>query len=471
LVASCLNQFDEQAKQDDNIIIPEGKGLVRINVSNARTIKPSGLPSANTLYYTATFSSTNASSTVNVHTGSTAVAFGDLHNKAIPLGTATDWKVVITAWEGSSNTATANPIAGFTKTGITVVSTGSTSVEANLTAFLDVSAGSRNGTFAYGIIVPALPTAPDFFTVTSPAPSAYTTGSIEIFDKTNTIVQNQADGGSTPIGTSGVIDISAITTHSANLTLLPGYYTVRITLTASNCQDRVVEEALHIYSNKTSSWTGYTVPTLSQDKFSVAFDPGADTWDTSWYVGSNVTALDTQSGILNAGTATDPGVVPESNSGDLFDGWYDGSSATEWVFSGVGANLVFADKTLTAHWKAGAGVTVLITFDSGDGDLNIVYSKANPTYDELKGTEKITLVFSDTEGGTIAPSTIRWKWGSTPITAFNNNDTLVIDTGFGLFNLLTIGEHVINVSGYLAETDGLTPTETPISAKAKVVIK
>jgi len=448
LIASCMNPLEEQ-QEDSKIEIPKGKGLVRINISgNGRSILPASLPSVGTLFYTVSITSASESVSETIpDPGEDAVAFSALNNKPIALPAATDYEIIITAWEGT-DTLTANPIAGYEITGFEVNSGSSTALNANLTAFLDPAVvGSRSGTFTYSITVPALPGAP-MFTVTT-APSAYIDHKIEIRDHSGALVVLQADG-STPIGTSGVINIT-IGANTGTITLVPGYYTVRVTLTAAKCQDRIVEQVLHIYSNKTSDWSSYTVPSLSQDLFSVAFNMGTETEDIS-----STADLTTQEDILNAGTVTDPG-DPTAVSGKLFLGWFDGS--TKWVFAGESnPTLVFKDKTLMAHWdeSAGEGVTITIVFDSGPGDIPITpVFKANGsdvstgiTYADLMASGTITLTFTNQVGDPPPDNdyaNVVWYMDNFPI---GTGNTLVISkTNTDFMDKATIGNHVIEVKG------------------------
>jgi len=464
LVASCMNQLEEQA--DSKIVIPEGKGLVIISVSdNARTIMPSAaLPATNNLFYTATFTSATigGGGTTNIHTGTTAVGIGNLNGVAVPLAPATDWKVVITAWEGADTTS-ANPIAGYTETGITVNSSGSTPVIANLTAFLDTTAAGagRNGTFTYDITLPALPASP-FFTVTT-APLGYSTKTLVIRDHTGAIVQNEADGTppsipDTPIGTSGVIDLVTGSGNTGSLKLTPGYYRVTVTLSAANCLNRVVEEVLHIYSGRTSGWPAFTPAVLSQNSFSVAFSIGSETADIT------CPPLTMQPNIANAGTVTDPG-DPVVVSGKEFDSWWDETVPVKWVFA---TSKVFSDKTLTARWKAGAGATITVTFDVGNANIAMAHNlnSGKATYGDIidgDGTYYLKYTFSNAGGGAVNPATIVWKMDGVQIAS--GSAILTIDDSFAHPELFTLGNHNISVSGKLL-SNGITE----ISSSGNLVI-
>jgi hypothetical protein len=456
LIASCMNQLEEQA--DSKVVVPKGKGLVRISVSdNSRTILPSSLPAVTGLYFTVKFSSDDADSgngeEVKIPaSGTTAVAFGALNEVAIPLSVADDWKVVITAWEGSDTTSD-NPIAGFIKEDIEVTPSGSTPVDAHLTAFLDATVGSRSGTFSYNITLPDLPAAPQFFNVTQ-APNAYNTSKIEIFDHTGTQVTVQTD--TNPITTT----LTTGTANTANVKLLPGYYRVKVTLTADDCQDRVMEEVLHIYNNKTSTWAAFTPAMLNQNKFSVEFDLDGESPDVG------CPSLTTQDGILNAGTVTDPG-DPVVVSAKEFDSWWDENAkpaARKWVFEGsLNPTKVFSDKTLTARYKvqSAPGATITITFNYGKADVaedhNLPVSGA--TYANIidgNGTYYFEFTFSnqgtDKATNPVKPATIKWYMDGVLI---ETGAVLTIDNNFAHSVLLNVGTHEIFVIGDL--TNGGVP--------------
>jgi len=333
LVTSCMDPlFDETSEQlgGNNTKAPAGKGLVRISIADTseRTIYPSSLPSLGDMYYTVQFTSDSGNNDDEIGDSTTAVSIGLLNGVSTPLA-PDGYNILITAWEGDDPSSD-KPLAGWTGYA-TVASGASTLVTANLIGWTT----SGDGTFSYSITVPALPST---WAITTP-PTDYSTNKMEVINASNVTVNT--------------VSLTKGTTVAGSIpSLTAGYYTVKITLTADDCQDRVVTNAMHIYNTMTSSYS-YNVPALNQDNFSVAFDLNGET-DT----GSSYTST-TQYPIAFLGTVNDPG-DPESAVYD-FDGWNDkdDGSGTDWVFGGTGTK-VLKDTTLYAQWKSKSGTVVSI---------------------------------------------------------------------------------------------------------------
>jgi len=439
LITGCMNEFDGQNKPDDNVIIPEGKGLVKFNLADnsARTILPT-IPDLSTLKYDIEIVGRAGASNASVTKETLANA-----QKPIVLGVGT-YDITITAW----NAAGTEEVAGWTSptAGVSVTTGNSTTVEANLIGW--TSSGS--GTFKYYITLPALPVkAGGNWDITTP-PSAYTVSKLEIFDTSGDIIENQSDyPGYTAIGTNGVITLLPGSTNTDTLTIWSGYYIVKITLQATNCQDRVFSSALHIYKATETTWgtatVPFTVPALNQGKFTVHFDLNEKTADdpSSAFNTGATAGKDTQL-ITNIDVATDPGAP--ANTAFIFGGWFKNTAGTgdAWDFD----NLVFKDTTLYAKWtaKPSQGATIAITFTVSDA--SIVASKdpddysGSITYDAINDGD-VALVF-ELKGGTFTD--IKWDLDGIVI-AGATGSILTIDDGFPALNRLVSGTHVLNVKG------------------------
>jgi len=347
LVTSCMDPlFDETSGQQGNNITQSlvGKGLVRISIvdTNARSILPS-LPLISAMYYTVQFTSEtgNTSNDWEIGNTTTAVNFVVLDGANTALN-PDDYTIVITAWDDADLTI-ANKLAGWSDSGINVASGASTLVNANLIGWT----GTGTGTFVYNITVPALPSTGTSWTITTP-PSAYTVKTVEIYDDGGALVSTESDASSTPIDPDLTV-IPGVNTKS--ITLDSGYYTVKITLKAANCQDRVVTNVMHIYNTMASTYT-YSVPALNQDKFSVAFNLNGETNTNASYNGT------TQPSIAFLGTVNDPG-NPENGLNDFVE-WNDKSDGTgkTWDFTPSTGTPVMKDTTLYAQWTPKTGTVI-----------------------------------------------------------------------------------------------------------------
>ena len=388
LIASCMNPFDEQNKPDDNIIISKGKGIVRISVTDpeARSILPSSLPATSDMHYKVEF---KKDSTVVGNTATDAdfpstgrASFSSLDSQPIVLNAGT-YNITITAW---SATTGGNALAGWTGSAV-VNPASSKSVTANLKGWTT----SGTGTFTYSITVLALPTATaTAWTVTDP-PSSYITKKMEIFTEGGTIVNN--DSANNPIDPTLAIVGGA---NSGSISLPSGYYEVKITLAAANCQDRVVTSSLHIYNTLTSSYS-YSVPAINQNKFSVAFDLNGEADDDS------SCDLTTQDNIDFLGTVDDPG--DPGNNALVFDGWFDNAagSGTAWVF-GSGGTEVLKDTTLYAKWSS--SIPQIITA-SAIGGVTAPVAGATPVTNITSNAQyNVAVAWSPTVSGTFAAGTV-----------------------------------------------------------------
>ncbi|MDR2716740.1 MAG: InlB B-repeat-containing protein [Treponema sp.] len=341
LIAGCTNPPDGLSFKpgtEDNFQIPEGKGVVRLKISDsdARTILPTPLA---TMYYDVIF--THATTSANNKTipadisADNKVAFGAVSGIPIALATG-NYSVVITAYNNLAGTI---PIAGWTGN-VSITATQTTGQTANLIAFVD---GTGSGTFSYSITVPA--------------------GTTNTFD-----IVKSGGGTTSPTLIAG--------TNAASIPLTSGYYTVKVTSSQTDYLTQQYVRVLHIYPAMTSTMPTISITALVKNRFQVTFEPDDGTVeDTSTNDYSAVTDIKYGSKL------TDPGDPIPDLSGYSFGGWYKNSSYTggAWDFD---TDRVLADYDLFAEWIApgatgNVNFTVTFTFNdvanasaSGGGTIN-----------------------------------------------------------------------------------------------------
>jgi hypothetical protein len=391
LVTSCMSPLDEhqnkyQDKQEDSTHPPAGKGLVRIRVidTEIRSILPT-LPSVASLYFSVQFTGAEAGNVNDkIVPPSGASSYADLNNVPIVLA-EDDYTILITAYDDDPDEG-GNPVAGWS--GEATVEDGkSTAITANLHGFTS----SGKGTFTYTVVVPALPTSGTSWTVTTP-PTDYDTITMEILDDNDVPVTDDFNGDP--------IDLTLDIGPNTNSILLPsGYYTVKITLTADNCQDRTATYAMHIYDTMTSTLSSYTIPPINQNKFSVYFNTNGYPNDDG---GTFSSTTQTQKNIAFLGTVASPGTL--LNTTHDFGGWFpagggDGTvSGVEWI---LGDTKVLKDTTLYAYWTAKTPTDTVINLTAIGGVTPPVTG----------ATPKTTITPTAQYTGSIA-------WSPTPTTTF-----------------------------------------------------
>jgi len=421
LIIGCINPIDEMSsgqyeKGNTNAPPPAGKGVIRISLSdNARTILPASIPAKESMFYTVVFTGTVGTNNKTVSLST----YSDLIGDPILLNADT-YTVVITAYKEAAGT---NSIAGCTKTGVSVASGSSSSIDAVLTAF------GGSGTFTYNITVPALPSG---WLVTS-VPSSYTVSKLEVFDSSDAIVD--LDGA----GTNDYATLTISGPNTDSISLPSGYYTVIVTLTADNCQDRVVSNVMHIYNTLTSNFT-YTVPALNQNKFSVEFNTNGVT-ATSFPV--------TRYPVTNGSTVTNP--ANPSNPGYTFNSWHTVAASQGDDNKWVTTTKIYRDTIVYANWTA-LGATITIKWDTNE--LNITPAGSNPASASvdsiIAGTDAFTFTLNNA-GGTITWTDIIWTFeGSTVSTTASAtiNGTFVS----GHIADFVEGDHLLEVK---AKKDGV----------------
>ena len=446
LVAGCTNEFDEHNKLDDNIIIPKGKGIVRLSIADdfARTIYPASLPALNTMVYDIDIVGRKSTGAQEEHLPKQSL----LNAQRAILLAADTYDITITAWDAATEAISLAGWENAPTAGIVVAGSTSTPVTVNLRGWTT----SGNGTFKYDITVPALPTkASSTWGSLTAEPGSYSLKQLHILNSSNAHVASAGSPITLNVGSN---------VESTGISLPAGYYTVKILLQAANCQDRVVSSVLHIYNTMESNWNNPapTVPALNQDKFTVKFDINLATFaadannkylndgstnpvggDTTDYSGRGTQApLAFLAGVQNPG-------VP-SCATHTFEGWFKNAAGTgtAWILS---TDKVYEDTTLYAKWTPVSvptpGVTIGITFTVTDGQIATPVV-ANPagaiTYDGLKGTQTVTLTF---DGGPYN-SGVEWDMDGVGLSD-STSTTLTIDKNFSELSRLMAGNHVINV--------------------------
>jgi len=426
LIVGCMNQFDGISGNDaeDNYQIPEGKGIVKLKISDPtkRTIMPDSSTFLTDMYFTITCTATSGGA------NETWPASG---RSKIPTGTQniilTDgtYTIVVSAYSYGTDGTDGVPIAGGTKTGV-IVSSSSVNVDINL---IGITTGTNKGTFFYNIEGDAITKG-----TYSPAPS-YATKILQIINY----------GGSQE-GSDIDLDGDASGSPTGSVNLDPGFYTIKVILSAGSTyyQDRVVDNVMHIYPSMTTyygtSIAHVTIPAPIQDKFTVSYD-------LDGVVQSSSVALSEI--IANAGTvSTHPS--PTSSTHEF----------VKWVISqggstafGFGSTKIFKDTKIWAEWTPKAGASIYITFVIDDGaagtisDMSVMNSKLTFNYAELSATvptQSIILITTMDD-----PLWTLNGLSLSATTTSNPNDTIKIDStsNASFLDTLASGSHRINVSG------------------------
>jgi uncharacterized repeat protein (TIGR02543 family) len=460
LIVGCIDPesgaFGKLDLKENDYQIPPGKGLVVLNISQkiARTILPSsGVPSsAAGLFFDVVFSP-DSSVGGNTAVSATFPASGDKYDFThfdqvpFPLVPGT-YDITITAYKAADGSGV---IAGWSNVALGKPSTPVTSSVVNVPAInLVVFSGLGNGTFEYNITYAVINSAGLL------TPVAYTASkqTLDIYNYGGTLVQ------SVPLSTPG-----ALTSNNGTPLSLPaGYYTVIVKLEASNCQDRVLDNVMHIYPGLLSIYTNNSVPAPNQNQFTVNFSlngiapDGADNTyledlsgsggpDTTDYSGRNH-----QYPLSNADLVASPG-LPD-NDGYDFIGWFEsaspGPSDVAWD---ILTRKVFRDRTLYAKWEPKAGAKFTITLDVIDPDISVTGDTPPFSYaDILADTKNIVFtVDNDTDFDSIS-----WKFNGATV---GSGATLTIGGGFTSLLNLVDGTHYITA----VCMKGSTPTNKQVS--------
>jgi len=442
LIVGCMEQLDDlSGKEKDSYQIPTGKGIIRLTISdsNARTIFPntSGFGS---MLFTIEYNDRTPTGTGGDHSDSqTKVSMADASDPFVLEPDTYD--ISITAYDSTGTT----PIAAWDSTldsayssGITVNTT-SVGVTANL---VGITTGTDKGNFTYSITYNALP--------------AVSATQLTALSYTSQVLDLKPYGGS--VSVSG-FPVTTLTAGSANTPLSffninPGFYVATVTLQASNCQDRVVEEIIHIYPTLTTTYTD-TIPVPNQDTFTANFDLNGKADSTFGTSPKSIYPIANATTIANTSIGT-PAVTSFN-----FIGWYttnNGTNSTpptgtEFV---PGSTRVFKDMTLYAYWTdvGSQGVTLNITFTCSDPMTFAPTGGSASSYNDFQTGTGATSYKEFTLSNAVDYTNLVWKFDGIDVTTEvvngTTDDVLTITKTFSQFTELAVtGPHYLIVSGEL----------------------
>jgi len=427
---SQLDGISEKDTTEDDYPVPVGQTRVKFKISDGieRTVMPS--TSLVGKYFVIEFTDTGDSSVVRWPT-SGRVVYSSTITALVPEST---YSVVVTAYNAETGGQT---ISGWTSPSSITINTANApnTINVLLVGKLD---GVGSGFFTYSINVPPI-TQPDNTTIAY-IPNGDGTGGT---DEDSMVLEVFQSGASKY---KQVLGVNTITSSPAGgVQLLSGYYTIKVTLKANNCQDRVMNTVMHIYNGLTSDYSP-TVYAPVQDKFTVAFDTTTNASDAS--------SVSSITNVVNASTlGTAPSTPPTSSTYD-FNGWFDAASGgSAFPFA---TKRIFKDTTVFAHWvpKSGISTGIVISFtvipDLGSGKL-VANTSSPVSYDELAdGTSSLEFTLTDVTGAT-------WFLDGDDITPLVVSNQLIIG-GLGASNLsllpkLASGYHLLDVFGTGTDTN------------------
>jgi len=456
--------------------VPVEKGKVKLNFSerNARTIFPdlTSFPLA-TMVYDVAFTSTTPANSANNET-LTKVSFTDAtapvdlnvdtYNISIHAYKSGVPPVLIAQWD---NTLTAGMSGDDDiSAGVAVTSSsGYVSVTANLVGLTN---GAAQGKFTYNVTYPALPSGGTQLTGLS-----YTSAVLEVLNSDGIPLSSAISRNLTVATNNSIADASAILLDS-------GFYIVRVTLVASKCQNRVVEEIIHIYPEMmtrfgnnanatTSPNTPISIPAPNQNEFTVIYNANATGVtvddDTNYTSGTY-----TESDIANASPTTN--IAPPTATGYTFSGWYqEVGLSTPWT---PGSSRVFKDRTIYARWGNGIGNSITFNTSSPmtlngyvvDGATSTDVHNGTTTYGKIvdgynsSGSTVYDALKFVLDGGTF--TNIVWTFDGVNVTSYSDSSThqiLTINSSSSLIlpAKFTNGVHYLTARG---ELDGVLYSET-----------
>jgi len=444
LIVGCLSEFEGAAikkAEEDNFVVPKGKGLIKFKIKDGRprTIMPTA--DLSTMYFIFKFTDADPLSddfgqvtyhpddgTRELYSSSMSVALDEgtysVAIEAYNYGTDGSDGDLITAWSSLTDLPT--------PTTYTIDTTTPTrNVNASLKGVID---GVGTGTFNYHITVPVITShlnaASDF---------DYTARTLEVYEDDESA-----------LAISPIIDLTDGANTDSDIQLVSGQYWVIVTLSADNCQDRVLRNVMYIYNGLPTYYgtsdPGGTidVPPIVQNTFIVRYFSN---------VTPNTTVDGTLSGghldqpIVNASAPLDPFRLQSPDSATHnFDGWFTTSGGnTPYNFY----TKIFADARVYAQWslKTGTpGLSFTITFTITDGGAGKVYADddnpVSPSYNSiLSGLAGTSLTFyTDLTNAT-------WKIDGTTIGTNVSSITLDNTNATTWVGHLATGAHIIHVSG------------------------
>jgi len=451
LIVGCMEQLDVTNNNDyteDNYQPPVGKGLIKFSISdsNARTIMPNSADvDKENLKYTVQFipdTKTDGTNWDETWTG-TAITFpttgtapydgtGGITTAAIAVPTDSHgYKIIITAYDSDGTT----PIAGWTSTpsGSPLTGIAPSNPAPTVSATLSPKFGTDAGKFDY------------FINIASLATPEVTKLGVNNDYGTNTLALDVKQYGSTSSVSGYPKYLIKGNNIASALSLMSGYYDVIITLTAANCQTRVVKNIMHVYPASTSTYgtstTPISIPAPSQNSFTVRFNLQGVTFTDTFFT-ADVTDKVVANGAALASTPTTP-----SNTDYTFGGWWSAASGgTQWT---TFTDKIYKDKVVYAHWTPNSGLNITITFVvSDEAAINVVRlggSGNSIKFADIEdGTDKLTISLTG------ALTTGIWDLDGSVISSGVAQSSISIDDTFEYLSQLSYGSHSLNVSGTVA---------------------
>jgi hypothetical protein len=445
LILGCPEQINELSNNDndaeDNYQVPEGKGIVRLKLSDGKalTILPNFdnyTDSGNNIakmYFEVEFTNTESDSNepgygevvyfpgLNPTPAVKKASYSNFHNKAIPLTENETYSYIITAYNNDDGDI---PIAKYTSNGLTNITVGSGTTVKGPFALVAVINSTYSGSFIYNISIPA-----------------------DSYANANLIEIKPASGLSQYVAMSvGVTDNGKTTFDNtlSPLLLSSGYYTVIVTLSKTNYLTKQYTEALHIYPGMNSKYELEVTDPLVQNKFLVTFYLNGKTETGGSY--TDPTGSKTYGSLLS-----EPSPKPESTGYD-FVGWSedkdDDDGTSLWTFS---TDRIFAATDLWAIWTntpipSGAFRVTMAAFTENmpplDSNLSI-NENGDVSGLQLDGTNEITLVLGNPVSGG-SWTNIEWFISEVDLSLVTTN-TLVIRNNYA-FSALFAESGTIPVS-------------------------
>jgi len=414
---------------------PKGRAYLIVNIPEAgpsRTIIPT---TPGTLYYkvdiagvtvgTNTYDNTNAISNGNFSSGNSAVfnvALGDTYD------------VVVGAYTSFTAPNTfSGLIATGGETGVTIDGTGLGATDP--IELEPIVNGTVTGDFSYDIAFPS--TTPDTATISI---TAY----------------------ATPAGTNLATQSNLITANSGTVSLVSGYYWVRVLLTKDRYEDVTYSHILHVYGSQESEWSP-TLADLNKNTYDVIYNPNYTTptppseiTDSNgalgWAHGTTVTINSTAAAWTRAAYALDSWHTVAANASQ--------TSANQWIF---GSTLIRHDTTLYPKWRLVTGLTVTIVPYTNPADPGAtLFSPAFVDFEQDDIASGLASPFQVVASGIDTPSdTDGWYFGSTLITGTATLTLTAISTALPTLNFDVIGEKEFTFHG--------KKSTVPFSAKYTII--
>jgi uncharacterized repeat protein (TIGR02543 family) len=440
LIVGCMNQIELPINGEENYTPPEGKGVIRLKISdnNARTILPTAPVTG--LFFDIEFTDSDGppnkyyiSNTGTIVTSAPVVkpAYSVVNITPFAL-TAETYTLKVTAYAEAAGT---NVVAGYNHpTSIIVTGSSSHPIQAVLVALVD---GTQSGDFDYN--------------VTIPTDSSYSTKKMTITRYNDTINFNSTSPGST-LSTTGIILNDDGTAKIGTQTALPsGYYFVTVTLSKTGYLTKEYTESLHIYPGKTSTWTvDFSAASLLKNVFTVTYKKNYGAPETDITEPVNYAKLAS-------------GSTTFTESGYDVEGWYTASTTLPGEKWDTATKKVLGDIDLYAKWDVSAtpGVAITITFNTADkidgtsitGGSRTINVTGTVSGMALDGTNQVVLIVGAPIGGGTW-SSIEWEIAGISTIApaaisGTGDNTLTIKNDSNFEDVLIPGTFTVTVKAYM----------------------